>query len=77
MSPLEPRIVRDPAILAGKPTIRGTRLPAGFVIGLPDDGWTEAEALAEFPSLTRDDIAACLAYARDLLRSEKAFPTAA
>jgi uncharacterized protein (DUF433 family) len=69
-------IVLDPAILAGKPVIRGTRLSVEFVIGLMADGWNEADILANYPDLSRGDIAACLNYARDLLNSEKVFPAA-
>ena len=71
------RIVLDPDVLAGKPVVRGTRLSVEFIIGLMADGWSEANILANYPGLTRDDIAACLAYARDILQSEKVFPSAA
>ena len=71
------RIVLDPAILAGKPVIRGTRLSVDFVIGLMADGWSEGDILQNYPGLPRDDLAACLAYARDVLRSEKVYPSAA
>jgi uncharacterized protein (DUF433 family) len=70
------RIVLDPAILAGKPVIRGTRLSVDFVIGLMADGWSEPDILRNYPGLTHDDIAACLAYARDVLKSEKVYPAA-
>jgi uncharacterized protein (DUF433 family) len=72
-----PRISLDPAVLAGKPVIRGTRLAVEFVIGLLADGWSEADILANYPGLARDDILACLAYARDVLSSERVFPSAA
>lgn len=72
-----PRIVIDPAILAGKPVIRGTRLSVDFIIGLMADGWSEADILQNYPGLTRPDIAACLAYARDVLNSEKVYPSPA
>jgi uncharacterized protein (DUF433 family) len=71
------RIIRDPAILAGKPVVRGTRLSVDFIIGLLADGWTDAEVLRNYPGLVREDISACLAYARDVLRSEKVYPSAA
>jgi uncharacterized protein (DUF433 family) len=71
------RIVLDPAVLTGKPVIRGTRLSVDFIIGLMADGWTEADILHNYDGLSRDDIAACLAYARDVLRSEKVYPSAA
>jgi len=70
------RIVLDPAVLAGKPVIRGTRLSVDFIIGLMADGWSEADILRNYPGLTRDDLAACLAYARDILKSEKVYPAA-
>jgi uncharacterized protein (DUF433 family) len=59
------RIVLDPAVLAGTPVIRGTRLAVEFVIGLMADGWSEADILREYPRLAPEDLTACLAYARD------------
>lgn len=72
-----PRISLAPDVLAGKPVIRGTRLSVEFVIGLMADGWSEADILGNYPGVTRDDVIACLAYARDTLSSEKVFPSAA
>jgi uncharacterized protein (DUF433 family) len=57
------RVVIDPEILVGKPVVKGTRLAVEFVIDLLAQGWTEAEILANYPGLTREDIQACLAYA--------------
>jgi uncharacterized protein (DUF433 family) len=71
------RIALDPAVLAGKPVVRGTRLSVEFVIGLMADGWSEADILGNYPGLTHNDIMACLAYARDTVSSEKVFPSAA
>jgi uncharacterized protein (DUF433 family) len=72
-----PRIALAPDILAGKPVICGTRLSVEFIIGLMAEGWTEADILANYAGVTHDDIIACLAYARDMLSSEKVFPSAA
>jgi uncharacterized protein (DUF433 family) len=72
-----PRITLAPEILAGKPVIRGTRLSVEFVIGLMADGWSESDILANYPGITQDDILERLGYARDIQRSEKAFPSAA
>ena len=74
---MDERITLDPAILAGKPIVRGTRLSVEFIIGLMADGWSEADILANYPGLAREDISACLAYARDVLQSEKVHPSAA
>ena len=71
------RIVLDPQVLAGKPVVRGTRLSVEFVLGLLADGWSEAEIVENYPTLTGDDIRACLGYARDALASEKVYPSAA
>jgi uncharacterized protein (DUF433 family) len=71
------RIILDPAVLAGKPVVRGTRLSVEFIIGLLASGWSEADVLASYPGLTRDDIVACLAYAHAVLASERVFPSAA
>ena len=76
MATADQRIVLDPAVLAGKPVVRGTRLSVEFIIGLMAAGWSEADILANYSGLTHDDIAACLAYARDVLNSEKVFPAA-
>jgi uncharacterized protein (DUF433 family) len=72
-----PRIVLDPEVLAGKPVVRGTRLAVEFVIDLLAEGWSEAQILDNYPGLCHEDILACLAYARDVLRSERVFPSAA
>ena len=76
MEAIEQRIVLDPAVLAGKPIVRGTRLSVEFIIGLMADGWSETDILANYPGLMREDIAACLAYAREVLNSERVFPAA-
>ena len=72
-----PRIVLDPKILTGKPVIRGTRLAVEFIIGLMADGWTEGDILKNYSGIAHEDIGACLAYARDVLKSEKVYPSAA
>jgi uncharacterized protein (DUF433 family) len=70
-------ITLDPNVLAGKPVIQGTRLSVEFVIGLMADGWSEADILANYAEVRREDILACLDYAREALSSERVFPSAA
>jgi len=70
----EDRIVLDPEILVGKPTVKGTRLAVEFVVDLLAHGWTYDEILENYPSLAREDILACLAYASAVLHSEKVYP---
>ncbi|MBR1169069.1 DUF433 domain-containing protein [Bradyrhizobium liaoningense] len=71
------RISLAPDVLAGKPVISGTRIAVEFIIGLMADGWSEADILANYPGLSREDILACLAYARDSLSGERVHPTTA
>ena len=53
-------IVIDPAILVGKPVIKGTRLSVEFIISLLAQGWIESEILRNYPGLSHDDVLACL-----------------
>jgi uncharacterized protein (DUF433 family) len=68
------RIVVDPAVLVGKPVIKGTRLAVEFIVSLLAQGWGEAEILRNYPGLTREDIAACLQYASEILKAERVYP---
>ena len=56
----------DPAIVRGKPCIKGTRTPAALVLGYLAAGKTVKEIIRDLPDLTAADVAACLSYARDL-----------
>jgi uncharacterized protein (DUF433 family) len=67
------RIVVDPNILVGKPTIKGTRLAVEFIIDLLAEGWSESDILSNYPGLTTQDIQACLAYASSMLKAEKIY----
>ncbi|HEY3289954.1 MAG TPA: DUF433 domain-containing protein [Anaerolineae bacterium] len=49
-------IVIDPAILVGKPVVKGTRLAVEFIIGLLVQGWPEAEILRNYPGITHEDL---------------------
>jgi uncharacterized protein (DUF433 family) len=68
-----PRIAIDKAILSGKPVIEGTRLSVEFVIGLLAEGWSAADVVRQYPGVTDEDVTACLAYAHDVLSSERVF----
>ncbi len=62
----EERIEHNPAILAGKPTVKGTRIAVDTVIERLSDGWDEDTIVEQYPSLDRDDVRACLRYADSL-----------
>jgi uncharacterized protein (DUF433 family) len=72
--PWQDRIVIDPAVLVGKPTVRGTRISVEWVVDLLAAGWSIEQILENYPHLTREDIQACLSYASELLHSERIFP---
>jgi len=67
-------ITTDPEILAGKPVIAGSRLSVEFILELIAEGWTESDMLRNYPGLTRDQILACVAYAKHRLSEESVFP---
>lgn len=71
------RIVCDPAILCGKPTVRGTRISVELVLEALAAGETEEGLLAGYPFLTREDIRACLWFAAAAIRPTKVFPVSA
>jgi uncharacterized protein (DUF433 family) len=71
------RIVCDPEILVGKPVVKGTRLSVEFVIDLLSQGWDESDILKNYPSLTKEDIRACLSFAREILSAERIYPIGA
>jgi len=56
------RITVDPAIVHGKPAIRGTRIPVQVILELLAAGETVEELLADYDELERDDILAALEY---------------
>lgn len=66
-------IVVDPAILVGKPVIKGTRLAVEFMVDLLAQGWSEEDILRNYPGVTGEDIRACLSYASAVLRAEKVY----
>lgn len=59
---IKQRIVRNPVILAGKPVVRGTRIPVYVIIDLFSNGSSEAEIVDDYPSLHVDDVRAALAF---------------
>lgn len=67
------RIIVDPNILVGKPIVQGTRISVEFVIDLLGRGWTVDDVLKEYDHLTPADVQACLAYASEILKSERVY----
>lgn len=71
------RITFNPAVLAGKPTVRGLRLSVEHILRALSSGVPEGELLADYPDLEPEDLRACLAYAADLVESERVYPVGA
>jgi uncharacterized protein (DUF433 family) len=69
-------ISADPAVLVGKPVIKGTRLSVEFILDLIAQGWPEGEILRNY-RLQPDQVRACAAYALARLSDEKVFSVAA
>jgi uncharacterized protein (DUF433 family) len=65
-----PRISADPAVLGGKPCIRGTRITVELLLRKLGAGRSFAEILQAYPQVTEDDVRAALAFAADYLQHE-------
>jgi uncharacterized protein (DUF433 family) len=64
------RIVSDPAILGGKPIVRGTRISVEFILELIASGATRDDILKKYPHLSAADIEQALGYAAAAVRNE-------
>ena len=61
--PWEDRITIEPGVRSGKPCIRGTRITVYDILEYMAGGMTDAQILEDFPSLSLEDLRACLAFA--------------
>jgi uncharacterized protein (DUF433 family) len=64
------RIEVNPAVMVGKPVIKGTRIPVELILRKLSEGATEADLLDAYPRLKKIDIQAALAYAASALAHE-------
>ena len=65
------RITVNPEIFGGKPIIRGRRLAVEHVLGMLAAGDTAETILEGYPWLEREDVQACLVYARRVVGHER------
>ena len=63
MTDLLSRITHDPAVMGGRPCVRGLRVTVGTIVGLLAAGHSVDEILAAYPYLEPDDIRAALSFA--------------
>ena len=71
------RIVFDPDILAGKPVVKGTRIPVELVLKRLAQDLNITTLFQAYPRLTEDDVKACLEYAQRLVEGEEVIPAPA
>ena len=64
------RISIDPEICHGQACVKGTRIPVHQIVRMLANGDTIDGLLEDYPSLTREDILACLDYAASLAEEE-------
>jgi len=62
------RITQNPAVMGGKPCIRGMRVTAGMIVGQIGAGVSVEELLSDYPYLEREDIMQALRYAAAISR---------
>ncbi len=65
------RIEINPAIMFGKPVIKGTRITVESVLRKLAGGMTVEEILVDHPHLTREDVYATADFAADHIAQEE------
>jgi len=70
------RIVLNPKVMVGKPTLKGTRLTVEYILNLLAHGTTIAEIIEEYEGITQEDIQACLLFATRSLENTTFMPLA-
>jgi uncharacterized protein (DUF433 family) len=66
------RITIDPAVMVGKPVVKGTRVPVELVLEYLSHNPSFDEFFADYPHLTMEDVQACLRYAGTLVHKQYA-----
>lgn len=63
-------IISTPTILRGKPIIKGTRISVELILEKLSEGESIDQILTSHPHISKDDVMACLSYAKDSLNNE-------
>ena len=69
--PMASRITVNPEVLAGKPIIRGTRIPVHLILQLLEAGKSIQEIVSHYPELNPQDVKSAIHYAQTRLRREE------
>lgn len=70
-------IVSDPAVMLGKPVIKGTRVTVECVLEKLSQGSSVEDVLRAYPHLTRNGVMAALAFAAEVLHADLSYPVGA
>jgi uncharacterized protein (DUF433 family) len=65
------RIVVDPEVLAGKPVVKGTRIPVYLILNLIGRGYDFDRIVQAYPVLSKEDVKAAVKYSEDRMRREE------
>lgn len=68
------RIAVDPAVMVGKPVVKGTRIPVAAVLQHLAMALDVRDLFEAYPRLTEEDVRGCLRYAADMLEGEETVP---
>ena len=68
------RIAVNPAVMVGKPVVKGTRIPVALVLRHLAGNLDLQDLFEAYPRLTEQDVQACLRYAADLMDGEEIVP---
>jgi uncharacterized protein (DUF433 family) len=66
----QPFITTHSDIASGKPIVQGTRLTVEFILGLFAGGWTSAQVLENYPTLTAEALRAVFGYSAEVLHDK-------
>jgi uncharacterized protein (DUF433 family) len=66
------RITTNPAVMVGKPVVKGTRIPVELVLAHLAENPDLTDLFAAYPELTVEDVKACLAYAYRAVEEKRA-----
>jgi uncharacterized protein (DUF433 family) len=67
-----PRIESNPAVMLGKPVIRGTRITVEIILRRIADGFSVEDIIEDYPNVTRQDVLDAVTYAADLIARQPA-----
>ena len=73
---MEAKIVCDPQILRGKPTLSGTRISVELILEKMASGYSVEDILESYPNVTREGIQAALQFSLEVLKNEVVYPLA-